>query len=329
MRNRDVERMLSRAVRDTAPDVLDRVLANWPTPAPTAALEPAKPRRASIRQFALAAAAMIVLLAGVGHWTFNLQSVALLDLDVNPAIELRFNRQQRVVAAEPVNADGVKVLDSMLLRGTTADVAVNALLGSMLKHGYLHGDANTVLISTEASDPALADALRSQAERAASEAFAQCAFDGAVLSQRVDGSAELHQLATDHNTSLGKTALVERLILLNPALSFDAVKDVPITDISLVLASKAQRPQGIHFLGAANAVKYIGEARAIEIALACHDQRKERVTSLTCEMDIDHSRLIYDVEFCYEQKDYEYDIDALTGEVLEWEVEWEHPQLAD
>ncbi len=329
MKNRDVEQMLSRAVRQTAPDVLDRVADNWPQRHALPVAEPIRARPAPFRRFALAAAALAMLIAGVGHWHLNLEPCALVDLDVNPAIEMRFNRRLRVISADPVNADGEEVLSGMQLRGTTAEVAVNALLGSMFKLGYLSGDANTVLISAEASDPALADALREKAERAAGDAFKQSAFEGAVLSQRMNGSAELSQLAADHHTSLGKAALVERLILLNPALSFDAVKDVPVTDLSLVLSSKAQRPGDVYFYGVADASKYIGAARAIEIALACHDQSIKRVNALTCEMDIDHSRIIYDVEFRFEQYDYEYGIDAITGEVLEWEVEWEQPSSSD
>ena len=67
--------------------------------------------------------------------------------------------------------------------------------------------------------------------------------------------------------------------------------------------------------------KYIGEAKAKEIALA-HAKVKEADAKFTkVKLDKDDGKAEYEIEFYVGKKEYDYDIDAVTGAVKKYEVD--------
>ena len=60
---------------------------------------------------------------------------------------------------------------------------------------------------------------------------------------------------------------------------------------------------------------YIGRAKAKAIALADAGLAESGVTFIRVDMDRDDGRWVYEVEFYYGSKEYDYDIDALTGDI--------------
>lgn len=68
-------------------------------------------------------------------------------------------------------------------------------------------------------------------------------------------------------------------------------------------------------------VTLISGAEAEEIALNHAGLTKDQVTWLRAEYEIDNGRPQYEVEFHYEQWEYDYEIDAETGEILGWDKE--------
>ena len=67
---------------------------------------------------------------------------------------------------------------------------------------------------------------------------------------------------------------------------------------------------------AASGDSYIGEQAAIDIALADAGFSAGDVRELEAELDRDDYRIHYDVEFKNGDREYDYDVDAVTGEIL-------------
>ncbi|MDR0434465.1 MAG: PepSY domain-containing protein [Gracilibacteraceae bacterium] len=76
--------------------------------------------------------------------------------------------------------------------------------------------------------------------------------------------------------------------------------------------------------GAAAGAGDIGEARAKEIALAHAGYAADGVIALRVKRDYDDGRLEYEVEFYVGNIEYNYEIDAATGTVLNYEAEQDH-----
>ena len=72
---------------------------------------------------------------------------------------------------------------------------------------------------------------------------------------------------------------------------------------------------------AASSDAYIGEDAAIEAALAHANVNRADATELKAELDTDDATAHYEVEFKSAGTEYSYDIDATTGEVLNFESE--------
>lgn len=69
--------------------------------------------------------------------------------------------------------------------------------------------------------------------------------------------------------------------------------------------------------------KYIGEERAKEIALKDAGVSAADATFIHAYLDRDDRVIDYDVEFYYDGKEYDYEINAYTGDILEKSVERE------
>ena len=61
----------------------------------------------------------------------------MIGIDVNPSVELSINRNGRVLKVRALNEDAVSIIDGMDLEGVDLNVAVNAVVGAMVTHGYL------------------------------------------------------------------------------------------------------------------------------------------------------------------------------------------------
>lgn len=66
-----------------------------------------------------------------------------------------------------------------------------------------------------------------------------------------------------------------------------------------------------------------GRDAAIEAALKHAGLSENEVSGLKCEKDVDDGREIYEVEFHKGRYEYNYDIDARTYEVLEWDEDYD------
>ena len=143
--NAGIEQHLQSAMESLTPDIFASLDLSVPQ-------EPADPFRGAdavrvavlqrrLRRTVVAAAACLgLLLTGGGAWQyhyFNRQIDSVIGINVNPSVELTINRRQRVLAAEALNQDGEAVMEDMDLTGVELNVAVNAVVGAMVTHGYL------------------------------------------------------------------------------------------------------------------------------------------------------------------------------------------------
>lgn len=278
----------------------------------------AKTRRGAIRWVSMAAALLLVVIGGYGaHLRFAVDSV--IGIDVNPSIELKTNRAEKVLLATALNADAHIVLDNMNLQNVDLDVAVNALIGSMLKHGYVSEIKNSILITVENEDASKSQALQSRISSEISSLLDAYSIGGAVLSQSLTEDERIKALANEHGVSFGKAALVDLLVEQDPRLQFADIAALPINDINLLIASHQADLEGVNSNGQASSSAYIGEARAKEIALAHAGTNGADTVFEKTKLDYEDGRMVYEVDFRTADAEYEYEIDALNGDILEYD----------
>lgn len=86
-------------------------------------------------------AAMLVLVAGIFSYTMLFTAVAYVNIDVNPSVELRLNRINRVIGTYAFNDDGKRILDELNLNGKQYEEAIALLVSALDDQGYLSDEA--------------------------------------------------------------------------------------------------------------------------------------------------------------------------------------------
>jgi uncharacterized membrane protein YkoI len=68
---------------------------------------------------------------------------------------------------------------------------------------------------------------------------------------------------------------------------------------------------------------YIGFEKAKSIALAHANVSESEIRKYEAEMDRHRGRAVYEIEFDHSWTEYEYEIDAETGEIVRWKSEYD------
>ena len=68
---------------------------------------------------------------------------------------------------------------------------------------------------------------------------------------------------------------------------------------------------------------YIGANKAKEIALTHAGVSASKADFIKAKLDKDDGKRVYEVEFYQGTMEYEYTIDAYTGKILEWDMEYD------
>lgn len=193
----------------------------------------------TVMQLAAACVALVLIVGGIFYYRGNLMVDSLVDLDVNPGIELLTNQKNRVLEAYATNGDGDKVLSGMDLHNVDLQVALNAIVGSMVQQGYMTKDTKGVLVTVQNKDQKKADNLRKLVVKEMEIALSTEDMNAAVFHQVISSqNNNASAFARKNNISLGKAVFV--LNLANKARSLDAkeLAKMKISEIAKLVADK-------------------------------------------------------------------------------------------
>ena len=327
--NKEIEKRLASAIDAAAPDILDDLinelqLDERPEPLMRERLagdgqegyKKAVVRRRPYRMLISCAAALIVMIGGVSVWRSVSQSVAaLVDLDVNPSIELAINGREKVVDVRPVNEDGKAILADMDLKGSDANVACNAIVGSMLTKGYLNDQSNSLLVSVSSDDSAKGREIEKKLSEGINSYLGNSRITPAILGQYVEDDEELTAFAEKNGISIGKARLIRRL-LETGGQKMTEESLLSLSTQELIVLGQERNAEGADLRGTAYTGGYIGYEEALAAALSASGLDRSTVTGQEVEMDCENGVIIYEVEFRSGGTEYEYDVDASTGTII-------------
>ena len=308
MTSEKLEQRLASAVEKTAPNDVNGVLSRCEerkgTVIPMTAKKTTKRKWTTL----VAACLAVMLLGGGGLFYQQANAVAsVVSLDVNPSIELKVNRSEKVLVCTPLNEDAKAILADMGngadLKGAKLDVAVNAIVGSLVRNGYLESISSAIMISVEDKDTARAEKLQRELTSTVDGVLQTSESRASVLTQTLTQDAGLAQQARENSISTGKAALVNRVLALNATLKFDALAKLSVEELKdLAEAGAPAMPIGMDAARSA-AEEYAGTTA---------------MDSVTAEVDpeLDESPAHYEVELQTAWGEFKYLVDAYTGKVL-------------
>lgn len=251
---KSVERALNQAVTASMPDMnelLDNILAVdvIPMTKPDSIVRQQPPKQHSegfiiwlkdiysslFLQPALLFSLCIVLLlslsGGIALNTVYMRTDTLVAIDVNPSIELSTNKKNKVISINAKNKDANIILEDMELINVDLNIAVNAIIGSMLKHGYLQDDENTILISVSNKKEAKAKQIQNKIEKDFVDSLKIVDKRATFIKQKVSKSNALEKLADELNISIGKLQFINQILELDDTLDINILAGMSMNEL--------------------------------------------------------------------------------------------------
>ena len=354
MKREDIERKLDTAVSGMIPkDMFDRISENIVSANPKAierVVKKEKKKNFNIfgRSFmGVATAACILLVAGiigVPYYGNNFVPDTHVDIDVNPGVEIVTNKKNKVLNVQSTNKDGDSVIDGMNLKNTELKVAVNALIGSMVQKGYIANNNTGILVTVRNDNPEKANKVKEEVLYDINFALYTNDVQANVMNQTLKNTADANKFARENNISIGKAVFVLNLAAKDSSLDAKELAKMKVTNIANLVAKKGIDIRDIVdyddddsiWENIADAIedidedagismnketrpgdkKQIGVEAAKQIALAHAKVAQKDVTFIKAELDTEDGRAVYDIEFYSGNVEYDYDIDAVSGEII-------------
>ena len=302
--DQEVEYMLAKAVVQQVPDIYQQASSAPITP--LTVVDEIVPRQFPQRRLhwqRLAAACVLLVLCagGIFSWLW-FSTKAVVSIDVNPSVALSLNRFEYVIDTQAGNTDGAEVLDDLSLKNLKLSTALDALMGAMSRKGYLDNQAQ-ISVFVDGSDDD---------------------FNRELYDEITD---DLAHLAPDAVTQVGESATAqpdtqqpaEQQTVEQPATEQPVTEqpsaEQPVAGQTTEQPVTGQQPQQS---------TSITEEQAKEIAANHAGVAVADVTFHSVSLEEDDGRRVYDVEFYSGSTEYDYEIDAATGDILSYDNDVEN-----
>lgn len=260
-------------------------------------------------------ACVIMLFIGIIFFKNN-SNIAIIGIDVNPSLELGINSKNKVVSVNTNNDDAIKVIGDMNLKGTDVLVAMNAIFGSMVKNGYINDSENSILISLvdgEYNVDKLANDVYNHLQNEK--------INSSILTLNTNTSDYDNELSKKYNISVSKVKLIKSIINKNSLYRFEDLSKLNTNELNILANNSINKNEEVSTIGSASTSKYISIDMVKEIVFKHAKVENKNIVNLEIEYDYENGNMIYDVEFDYNNIEYDYEVDAVSGKILESEIE--------
>lgn len=260
-------------------------------------------------------ACVIMLFIGIIFFKNN-SNIAVIGIDVNPSLELGINSKNKVVSVNTNNDDAIKVIGDMNLKGTDALVAMNAIFGSMVKNGYINDSENSILISLvdgEYNVDKLANDVYNNLQNEK--------INSSILTLNTNTSDYDNELSKKYNISVSKVKLIKSIINKNSLYRFEDLSKLNTNELNILANNSINKNEEVSTIGSASTSKYISIDIVKDIVFKHAKVENKNIVNLEIEYDYENGNMIYDVEFDYNNIEYDYEVDAVSGKILESEIE--------
>ena len=260
-------------------------------------------------------ACVIMLFIGIIFFKNN-SNIAIIGIDVNPSLELGINSKNKVVSVNTNNDDAIKVIGDMNLKGTDALVAMNAIFGSMVKNGYINDSENSILISLvdgEYNVDKLANDVYNHLQNEK--------INSSILTLNTNTSDYDNELSKKYNISVSKVKLIKSIINKNSLYRFEDLSKLNTNELNILANNSINKNEEVSTIGSASTSKYISIDIVKDIVFKHAKVENKNIVNLEIEYDYENGNMIYDVEFDCNNIEYDYEVDAVSGKILESEIE--------
>lgn len=345
MTNKEFEKKISSAFDNMVPeDAYEKITAKIPARSEERTRINMTKKNNLFKFIVPAIAACLLLVAGIGggaYYNNNFLVESVIDIDVNPSVEITANKNDKVIDVTALNDDANAIISDMDLKKTDLNVAVNAIVGSMVQNGYMKNEKNGILVTVLNDDTEKADTLREELIMDIDSALKENNAEAQVVNQTVNNIDEVRQFANDNYISIGKAVFIMNIASKDNTLDPVELSKMSITELVILVQEKKIDISDFCSVGSggnlwdnvADAIVgiedgirkdnefvsnevVVNKTDAKLAALAHAKLKTNDVEKVVVELYTENGRSVYFVEFVYNDIMYSYEIDCETGEIL-------------
>ena len=190
-----------------------------------------------------------------------------IAIDVNPSVVLELDENDKVVNVIMNNEDAVIIVGDMDLIGVDYNIAVNALIGSMVANGYINELTNSVLLSIQSDDSTRELELKATLTQAVNDVLDGASIEGSVITQGLDFEDDAKELSELLGISEAKAELILDIIEADPRLTVEELAMLSINDLNLLLEANNIVLNNVEKTGNASELGIISAEEAYQLAL--------------------------------------------------------------
>lgn len=262
--------------------------------------------------------AVLVFCVFLGIQNTKNSGVSIVSIDVNPSIEIEVNKDEKILAARAINDDAKKILEDIELKNVDLNTGIHAIMGSMLKNGYIDELKNSILVTVQNDNATSGQQLQTKLETQINEILESYKINASIMSQTLNETKTLQSNADTYQISAGKVNLINEIIKKNPLYTFEQLAALDVQELNLLANTNATNQEigNIKVTGDASEKAYIGRDEAFAKALAHANIDKSQAQLSKVEFDYDDGIMEYEVEFYANNIEYDYEINAKTGDII-------------
>lgn len=193
-----------------------------------------------IRQLSLTFASCVIVLVCFSAWFVEFKTPdSIIDLDVNPSIQIVTNKHNQVLSVKALNEDARAIIEGQNFEQANLDESVNLIVTSMISQGYIAEDKNVILISVENKSAEQANNLAVSVDQVVKDTASTQDIATTVLRQTLTEDKEATALAEEYSVSTGKLKMIQEIASSSEALSIEQLAPMSVTDLIKVSKENA------------------------------------------------------------------------------------------
>ena len=340
MNKYDIEQKINQEYKASTPDLLSKIESSCKEieqiEAPILRKKPKNKLLFAFKQIAMLAACLVLFISGISIGAFIKKSPnstpnndidTHIYLDVNPSVELQLNSDNKVVSCVAGNTDAEKILEGINLSGTDMNTAISAIIGSMYVNGYLTTDSNSILVSVDSSSEARDEELLVKVTEKINKVFEKTQMDCSIIAQNVAPDEALRERAKENGISVGKMHLIDKMIDKIDSFKEDdrqSLSNMSIKELNLMYSQTPSGGEHDPFdkdISTGEVGGFLNKEEAFEALVSLLEIDKDDIKSYSVNLALDlaspNKKMVYSIKIELENGEKFYQIDCLTGEMID------------
>lgn len=171
-----------------------------------------------MRGLALACACFLLLI-GTGWFTQFKMIYSIVNVDVNPSLDIMVNRRDNVLSVKANNQEARELLEGRNYKGWNITEMVESLVDDLALQGYLTNENNVILLSVNSKSQRGYSGLQTALPAAVTEGLVDYGITPKLFLQRLNKDEEAQKQAEQFHISQGRQQFINLLLKQDASLN--------------------------------------------------------------------------------------------------------------